>query len=469
MSPVEELAGTIHSALERLGIYQIAKGTVVEVLRVVYAASMRTEEGRFIKCSVTFADPENPDAEGPHISSAHRPRFTKFEQPVTYNAERIIKLSRAIDHWAGSLAVHGSAASGLEIWGFADQRVHFNLKLNAEPKGHSQPGLFTVVVDGVGQIAAYNGLFFLGGMRYEEVYTTQPDIIASHFIETMIAPSLKGVIDDISDNLPLSVDHARVELEYLNLWRDTVRRLCIGIQRAGTGGAIIISPKLKRSVLKDGFRVDYGRLKEAMTFQTLYKLYSDELSYSAVTRKDFEDYQDAAFDADDRQQELTGAIRLVSSMATLDGALVLHSDLVVERFGAKIESKAEIDTVFDGMRAILGRKTARQVEYDFRKHGMRHKSALQYCKEDGESIVFIISQDGAVRLASSHGGSLIMCDNLRIRQYITDAKYWREVLEVQELKGYAVTGYSELAQNLGDLAKAAKVRRNAPAVTNKRK
>src|SRR5207253_8936 len=82
------------------------------------------------------------------------------------NVERLVKLSRAIDMWSGSIGVYGTKAKDVHIWGVVDQLVQSNVRLNLEAEsGFHNPGILYITMDGVGDLTIYHRDIFLAGLR----------------------------------------------------------------------------------------------------------------------------------------------------------------------------------------------------------------------------------------------------------------------------------------------------------------
>jgi hypothetical protein len=127
------------------------------LLNIAYVASLRTEENRFVRGSLTFSNPSVPDIDPPLRHRADYPRFTAFGHPVPLSVETVVKLSRAIDKWSGSIAVYGTKATDMIAWGVVDQIVHQNVRLNRESEGGAaNPGQLTIAMDSVGEISVYH-------------------------------------------------------------------------------------------------------------------------------------------------------------------------------------------------------------------------------------------------------------------------------------------------------------------------
>jgi hypothetical protein len=162
----------------------------------------------------------------------------------------------------------------------------------------------------------------------------------------------------------------------------------------------------------------------------------------------------AQADTGDRNDEVTGAIRLIASLATLDGATVLQPDLAVDRFGAKINSDCRIGNVYAGDERFLMRGYRKM--FDYSQYGTRHHSALRYCREDPRAIAIIISQDGSVRLATTASRSLVVWDNVRLRSYLDDLieyrKFRRRVAN-RRRQGQSI-GYTDVPRTLAELQRS---------------
>ena len=104
-------------------------------------------------------------------------------------------------------------------------------------------------------------------------------------------------------------------------------------------------------------------------------------------------------DADDRETELTGAVKLVTSLAAVDGLVLLQPLLGVVGFGVKIGTDRHVNTVYDGRDFAKRRNQAKRV--DLSRLGTRHGSMLRYCRLDPNAIGIVVSQDGHVRVIAS--------------------------------------------------------------------
>jgi len=112
----------------------------------------------------------------------------------------------------------------------------------------------------------------------------------------------------------------------------------------------------------------------------------------------------AEADTQDRASELTGAVKLVTSLATADGLVLMDQLLRVRGFGVKIKAGTRLPAVYDGQDFERRGTAARRI--DATQFGTRHGSMLRYCHSDPAAISVVVSQDGHIRVITSDRSSL---------------------------------------------------------------
>ncbi len=461
--PFEQFIRKVGSKLRELGYSSPTLSALGALLRTAYLATLRTEEGRFVRASLTFADPDTPVPDPPIICRADYPVFTAFERSVPLTVEGVVKLSRAIDSWSGSIAVHGKTKSTLVAWGVVDQIVHRNVHLYRERLGgFSHPGVLTVAMDGVGALSAYHGDLFLAALRQDIVVLREEDVLRSTAIANRILPFLKPIAARIRAAVNPSQVASSIEAELFNEWSTTVARICIGLRRAGTGGALLISPRPRRRLLDVSHVLPYSRLGHAVVLRvldvqhlgvTMNALLSAAQARSIPTSLVYtQRFADA--DATDRQDELTGAVRIATSLASVDGLVLLTPLLEVLGFGVKIRTEQPIGPVYAGPDFVQRGAAATRV--DLSRFGTRHTSMLQYCRADPGAIGVVVSQDGQVRLVLSLGRSLTLWENVQLLRYSSDLRrYARNEQRGRESRRRSRIrrrfGYTEMPKSFHDL------------------
>ena len=425
---LQHLIETVRAHLRILGLRSPGTAVLKKLLRITYLASLRTEEGRFVRGSVTFANPANPDINPPICRRADYPKFTSFAEPLPLTPQTLVKLFRAVDRWSGSITTYGTGTSPLVAWGVLDQLVGQNIRRHHESSsGFSAPGIITVGVDGVGELSVYHGNLFLGGVREDALVKRRNDALWSVSVGQRVIPYLSPIAARIAREDSVQSDRNDLICSLFNVWATAIARLCIGLRRMGTGGSFLISPDPRDDSLEIAYSFPYHRLCSAAILQVLDTEHlctvSDNVMRStsqAIDRDSLYERDFAEADAEDRAKELTGAVKLVTSLAAVDGLVLLEPLLKVIGFGVKIKSRARIGKVYDG--AALVRRKASNRTIDPARFGTRHGSMLRYCRSDPRAIGIVVSQDGHVRMILTANRRLTLWDDVNLLRHDDDVQ-----------------------------------------------
>lgn len=109
--------------------------------------------------------------------------------------------------------------------------------------------------------------------------------------------------------------------------------------------------------------------------------------------------------------EITGCIRFLASLARVDGLIWFDSNLRLKAFGTEIIIRDDPGKPF----LALNSKATRTRNLDLNHFGTRHRSMLRYCAANPNSVGFIVSQDGDVRAAAQVGNKTVLWDNIQIK------------------------------------------------------
>jgi hypothetical protein len=464
---VDRLAHLVASRIRELGFDEPSRRVVGALLEMAYLGTMRSEEGRFVKGSLTFANPKRPDEDPPFRRRADYPEFTKFETPEILTVQTLVKLACAIDRWSGSIAVYTTRRNEIVAWGVVDQLVQQNVTWHRESsEGYfANPGLLTVTMDGIGDISAYHGHQFLGGLKAQTVITRENDALGSEIVSKYAFDALEPFAKAIARALDGDADDAKIMTRLVGMWVTSIARLCIGLRQRGTGGAFLLTPKPIKRMLQVKQAFAYPRLKDAAILRVLDEEYlgrverlQGALAYEgdSVPSDLVMEVSLAERDAKDREGEMTGAVKLVASLAAVDGLVLMSPTLSVTGFGVKIGSTPNVTTVYDGVG--FSRRGTRARKIDLSKFGTRHGSMLRYCAQDRRALGIVVSQDGYVRLIMTVRNSLLFFDNLKLldhRDFSPQAKSNRKRRHTSRSRGLKqeVLGYTDLPKTIERLMK----------------
>src|SRR5690606_31323781 len=129
------------------------EAVLTRLVETLYFASLKTDEGRPILCTVNYVDPE----EHQHPAGGRRPAdcwsHVPFERPLPFDVRTLAKLARAADPAVSSLAVYRDKKNKRLICCMVDQEPRHSefitLSAAATP---ALPGQFLSTISGVGNI-----------------------------------------------------------------------------------------------------------------------------------------------------------------------------------------------------------------------------------------------------------------------------------------------------------------------------
>ena len=184
---------------------------------------------------------------------------------------------------------HSFDDNEIVAWGVVDQLVQQNVRWHRESDegGFDNPGLLTVTMDGIGDISAYHGDLFLGGVKGQALVTRENDALQSKSVAeygfdalALFAKAIARVLDD-------DKREATILENLFTMWGTSIARLCIGLRQRGTGGAFLLTPKPIKAKLQVGHPFAYSRLRDSAILHVLDEQYSSDVedAQRALTHK----------------------------------------------------------------------------------------------------------------------------------------------------------------------------------------
>lgn len=439
VSSTKDLSDLVQRKLKNAKISYPEPNEVVlnKLFETLFFTSLKTEEGQFIKVTVTLIDPNNPDPTPPKSVVADRWKFVKFKSSIDFSVKNLVKLSKAADVWSSSLAVYYDEENNLSIWGMIDQAVHYHSFLNYEAEsGPEQPGLFQSTIIGVGNLIV---LF-----DYELIANLKQNILISNFIDVFGKGTVKEILQEKNSivrekiKLYLNKNFPRKETQswesYLDgIFKETIIRILLRIQNYSHGGAILIADNVNVD-LDIKYEIEYNRLPDSIQRHMQFVIQNDFCSnaiYNDYVDSDFDEipislYLEEAvsnIEKDQTRDELKGAIRFTASLSCVDGLVVLNNDLKVVGFGAVIKMKELPEYIYTSKTSIINESKLLKVNPN--NFGTRHRSMFSYCWNNKGALGFVVSQDGDIRAIARVNDKLIMWENIRVLQFIQSRKLKR--------------------------------------------
>jgi hypothetical protein len=129
-------------------------------------------------------------------------------------------------------------------------------------------------MDGIGDISAYHGHLFLGGIKAQALVTQERDALRSKMVTEYGFNALAPFAKAIAHVLDGDESEAEVLEALVYKWATTIARLCIGLRQRETGGAFHLTPEPMKDVLEVDRQFEYPRLRDATILHVLDKRYS---------------------------------------------------------------------------------------------------------------------------------------------------------------------------------------------------
>jgi hypothetical protein len=424
-----DLASTIFKKLRNTRI--IAKPPEQELLNELFYrlfyTSLKTEEGQFIKVTVTFLDPND----AAKTSGKAAWRYIPFDLPEPCAVKSLTKLSKAADPWSSSLVVYPNDQGELYIWGMIDQAIHFQSFLHYEGNENiKQPGLFQASITKIGCLTVMFNYELLATLKHDVLMTNYVDVMqhgpVSELLDDFFSSVRRKVIENVDKDDLVSMKEYW-EIRTCTLCKQTLSRLLLRIQNYQHGGAVLITERSETN-LKTKHKINYARIPELTTKLLLENMEgetnSNELFFLQTSGdKNVPDYLhtkivNSTTAAAKIESEIKGAIRFAASLSCIDGCVVMNSNLEVKGFGAIISGIKPPDSVYVSQKAnVLALKMTPSDQL-----GTRHRSMFAYCWKHPGSLGFVISQDGDIRAVTRIEDKLIMWENIQVQQLIKSRK-----------------------------------------------
>jgi hypothetical protein len=432
---ISKLAKAVDSHLKKVGVRSPGTNTLSRLFEIVHFTSLKTEEARPLQLRIVWVDPQNSDPGRPPHPRPDRWKITKLSNPLPFTVANLVKLAKAADPWSSALAVFNDGQGKFLVWGLVDQTVHFNTMLVRESKsGYAPPGLFQVVATGTADLTVYREHSFVARLAQDVLLGRQSDVFwsgpVSDCLDTGIQTYLTAVSRKSGSLLPKGLGYWGPLLA--DEWISTLCRLLISIQRYRHGGALLLTRS--HCDLDIRYQIRYRRLPRALvnlgvntirnasTRERVETEYLDQYEDFIPTDLYFDEVISEG-DADDFRDEITGAVRFISSLSCVDGLILAGPGLTIRGFGVEIRTKEDPHSVFISSEPKAREKTLRQI--DAHNYGTRHRSMMRYCFAHAASLGFVISHDGEIRSMTRVGDRLIMWENLKVLDTVEPVRLGR--------------------------------------------
>ncbi|MEX0676795.1 MAG: putative sensor domain DACNV-containing protein [Pirellulales bacterium] len=400
-----------------------AEAVLTRLLETLYFASLKTDEGRPILCTVNYVDPQDrpsPRGRPPADCWSHVP----FERPLPFDVRTLAKLARAADPAVSSLAVYRDKRNKLFIWGMVDQEPRHSefITLGASPTPE-RPGLFQATITGVGNISVYQNDALIGSLEQNTLVEEYHDVLWAGPVHDLLVGYLHSYLVDTAAKRPEHIGPETLEAELLMRWINAICRILINIQRYRHGGGLLITTQTTLDLLNVKYKIRYDRLLKSLRRMVESQL----LTSSAVeppppadqSPEDVVPYApEGGENVFDRQRmehtkEVLGAVRFIASLSCVDGFVLLDRRMVVHGFGVEVRTDNLLSDIFVARDSHANPNLLRQGELT--QYGTRHRAMMRYCYDKPGALGFVVSQDGDIRAMTRIADMLVLWENIDVQ------------------------------------------------------
>lgn len=386
-----------------------------EIIDVCYHASFLTEERRPTVFRIVFLASQSrisprDDDELPPIT---RYLFTK---PVPFTQGELRRLAPVADPRRVLIAVEQSNGR-LQIYGLVDIGISlWEMSRHERIGGYSSPDALIMMSTRPGELVISRGDRSVLRMRDGRIVTAANRVLLSGPIADFFEEASRVFIRKACQLSGINQDP--VEDDGLNFAHQSfIESVLLYTAELKHGGTLLFVPEeithedlclLSHVSIKYTLpstrpqnalvsamaaRLNHNTLAEKLQNRRIVK--AEELELLNTLEWEQKNYEDAAKDA----------ARLIASLTSVDGAVVLTDTLRIIGFGAEVTARLSGK---DWVHIAKMTEPTRTKKVRFEEYGTRHRSVFRFVASMEPTVGFIMSQDGGVKAVRQVGSKLVM-------------------------------------------------------------
>ena len=406
-----EFAQRVVSAWAALEIPRVeipSVACIARTLDVLYQASFLQEEGEAVRCRLILADPTDwKQGEGPPTGF----HVLRFAESRAFTPQEIRKLAPAASFYRSILGVHYDAEKGVSIWGIVETGTRWVNRVDGGRfDGAPLPPHFVVHILGPGRLLTACGYQRLLELDSGRIIRTGFDPFKAGWLPQHFRPVRQWLQDRLAET---RLEGANVEDCFIRMMAQSVVRRTLSLVRGrGHGGMLIYLPQEKPNLaeLSKVLRVRCpfeSRLATAHFSELMLRamsrlsLVGHRHGLTSVTWENYQTIDDPILSEID--ESFVEFAHLLADMMSVDGALVLTKRFELVGFGGEVLGEKPVTQVF----RALDLEGVSSIPEMADSSGTRHRSAYRFASEVPESLLIVISQDGAVRFVAARNGQIM--------------------------------------------------------------
>lgn len=361
---------------------------VKDLIELAFHVSLKNEEGRPVKAALTFTKSEVEN----DPTHNYQKTIQKFERPIICSPSDIAKLAPAFEPEMSSLLVERDIGSQqLCCWGvsfYCSPLSRFNeVPVSMFEDFGLKLDLFTVSISAPGSLLISRGNSAIGRM------------VEGKFLPSTPSPfTVKALGKYLRENIYSSKSWILFENRYWHVYRAAIDLLLRESSKRGHGSTIVILPSNVDKNMFNLFKIKYTLTPPTDLSISIYNVLNQ--------KDDKENITNTMVTTIAYHQIIIRNVQVLAKLATIDGALMLNSELKLIGFGVTLKannSKKRVIVGPDGFGQSNGSI------FQYQKYGTRHNSAIDFAASCKGATVFVISEDGPIRAFVSGSDQEVLC------------------------------------------------------------
>ncbi len=384
---------------------------LIRLIDTAYQASLLREEDSQVQCRVLVSSPDDPELK--EMGATDGPYVVQFTEQIKFSAHQIRKMAAAVGYYRSLIGVRldSDQDSIASIWGMivtgagwvnqTEATVHDAIRLPRKLVIHILSPGHLVFSSGLTRVMETIG----GTVLMDGFDPFRSKWLPRHF-EPFRAALLKKLLAQSLDKFSVRLCDSFVR----DVAQSVVRRVLSLVRAKGHGGMLIYLDDSEDSRLENWLRMRIRFKKADATdrFQHLMlRLMQRTLEVGAtngiaeVRWKDFLSMNDDSLGK--LHDSLVEYSHFLADLMSVDGSLVLSRGFRLIGFGAEILGDSHVSTIERAIDLEAENSVTEQAD----SSGTRHRSAYRLVSSVQDTIVVVVSQDGAVRFVAHRGGRLV--------------------------------------------------------------
>lgn len=405
---------------------------LTSILNVCYHASFATEEGRRLGFRIILY---SPSEHGKYIREDRqntkyyekRFRLVLLEKERSLSVAEVIRLAPAAEFKRLLICVKGEISKDktikLDIWALLDVGENWWQYIHHETSGGMPPPNYLTVSSTMpGEITISAQGDIIASLKNGKISLPSFGVFQEGPLNTFLAGAQEHLYQETIKALNVTkFDPKGPDNDFpLRSYKYFLERILFYTRQRNHGGTIILVPNYLEkddTRLTDRVNIKYPSnydqawnllIRWLVNYRKYYDLHfplwDAQIPY---TNANFIDHSMLAMEKEELDEALGDVAETIASLTSVDGAVIINQKFSVLGFGSEVIAASPSLT---HVQIYSPTKDSSLVAVE--SYGTRHRSAFRFCSSFEESMVFIVSQDGDVKVVKREGKQVFLWPNI---------------------------------------------------------